>query len=309
MSVVNLFEKCDGLGFLREIYSLNNDQTCNIAKRAFPFMSQVDYPVDQFVRIFLEETNIHPDTYDISNIKLHCKHVSNHIDHGDFIRAKGLMTLTELLELDSPLHSFLAERDLELFPKDHYFLYNNRRFYLPSPDMSDTVPYWKAVDTLCYKLYSHHGEIEAFVCGEPSDLKKYSTVIRNPEILNTLDRMICSLYKAGLCHKESSFEKDWQAASTGCSLVEFDLKFIETGYIGDMTTPNYCSDSEWAAVEPFLSGHYENERDTPQMLWWNNWLIFHCLYNFAPEYSLPEKYISAKSDVRLGPDRITINSI
>jgi len=313
--VIDLFKKGTGMKCLKEIYQIDERTLRAIEDRAFRYETpplsdeeieetietlrelpgntkekMIDFrevlrdrsrltrwPVDDCVKIFLEETGIHPDTFDLSDVKVHCRHIAAIIDNGDLIRESGLCRLDELLDNPSPLSGFLLENGIVIKVAEHRILVDGNEY-----EISEEIEEFKI---LWSKLYHDLGEIEVFISGELNKAKGYSCISRCPEILYTLDDIF-----------DKDLQGKWSERKTTLLLIEFDVDFDEC-IIHKMA--DYHDD-----IEPFFSREYEEE--IPKLALMNYWVICQCLYNSSETIGMTEEYAAIRPEVRISPGRLTI---
>lgn len=329
--VIDLFNKGDGLSCLKKIYQLDDKQLQNIEDRVFEYdtppktQEEIDefiatiaslpgeteesarttaahlfdrnrmkrWPVDDCVKVFLEETGIKPNIYDVSEVKVRCKHVTAQIDGGESMRMYGLLKLTDMLEEDTPLSRFLKENGIAVNPSEYILTVGNETIMIPERSNGNQI------GVLSSKLYYDKGEIEVFISGEDERIVDYSCVKRCPEILQTLDTFIGG-------YDCTRLQEAWEDRKTDLMIVQFDLGLDEL-IIHSM--PNRMNDMEkYWELEEFLSKEYEREK-IPDRFWQNYWIILNCLDNATTYFDRQELYAAVKPNVLIDPERITLHSI
>lgn len=311
--VVNLFDRGVGLQCLKDIYGLNNEQIRNIENRVFsydpPLLSEEEKEeqistfkdiygengeetklfiklinnksrrncilADDCVELFLEQTGIEPDVFDLSDVKLLFRHVTSVIDNGKSIREKGLLRLDELLESSSPLSDFLKRNNIIICPSKKIIYVDGNSY---------DIDYKGKFGILASKLYHDLGEIEMFVCG--SDIVDYSCIAECPEILCTLDEVL----------KNKKLHNKWLQYKTDLFIIEFLAGFDEC------IIHQISNDSN--GLEQYLSKDYSG--NIPINVGRNYWIIKRCLENANPKSYGSEEYAAIKSDVRINPERLKL---
>ena len=250
------------------------------------------WPVDNCVGVFLEETGINPDIFDVSGVKVRCRHISASVDGGKSIRKYGLLKLTEVLERDTPVSAFLKDNGIRIIPSKHQIVVNDTAYSIPLH--GGEVPF----GCLSSKLYYDKGEIEVFISGEEEDMVGYSCIRDCPEILYTLDDE--------LGYNDLRLQHRWTEKKTDLLLVQFDVGFDE---IIIHTLPNARNDiTKYYEIEQFLSQDYERD-EIPKRLWQNYWIILSCLNNATTYGSLSETYAAILPDVQIGKERISVTAL
>jgi len=93
----------------------------------------------------------------------------------------------------------------------------------------------KKLHVLKVKLYDYSATTEFFISGTLEEMKRYSTVSRYPEILNTLDELLSALNNS----RRTSMATQWQKDHSICIAIKFFAN------VADMETFNPCSQEAW----------------------------------------------------------------
>ena len=104
MIKINFFDYNSLLIGLSELYGLEKDLILKMVVEA----QCSENPVVAFI----EEAGIKLDSVDISQVKLHCKHIMTINDEFVSIKKYGLITLDKVLTYDTPLHNFYWNMEL-----------------------------------------------------------------------------------------------------------------------------------------------------------------------------------------------------
>jgi len=84
-----------------------------------------------------------------------------------------------------------------------------------------------SISTFETKLYTNNSEIEVHLCGELDEVHNYSEVKYNPEILRTLESMICKLFK-----ESPHLIEDWRKKQKGeYYCLDFDVNIYDFEFI------------------------------------------------------------------------------
>lgn len=325
--VIDLFKKGDGLCCLKEIYNLSDSQITRIEDKVFEYATppmpkkKIDelitllqtlpgeteaeiknvkaflldktrlnrWPRSECVSIFLEETGIKPDIFDVGNVMVHCKHICSSIDHGESIRKYGLLKLTDLLEMKSPLSEFLRVHGIKVIPSECRIIVNGNE-----TSISQSGTY----GVLYSKLYHDNGEVEVFISGDEKGLEEYSSVYHYPEILCTLDQ--------ALHNSSNTLGWSWVNQKTETLMIQFDA-YLDECIIHEMPSSKYDMQKYYALVD-FLSCSYDEE-NIPHRFWENYWIIESCLENSTTLEARPEAYAAIKKDAIISADRLSIEVI
>lgn len=142
--------------------------------------------------IFFRETGIHPDTFDISDVKVHCKHVTTVFDNGASIKRNGLIPLNRLLEEPSLLRTFLLENGIEISPREQYISINGMKHWIPMGSRGCDTNEWENVGLLSAILFHDHGEVEAFIAGDHKEIIGYSMFVMRCQMNRRKERQLYS---------------------------------------------------------------------------------------------------------------------
>lgn len=185
---------------------------------------------------------------------MHCKHIMTINDEFVSIKKYGLITLDKVLTYDTPLHNFLLEHGIEIDVENHNVYYRGRQVNLYNSDEECTKCFYgggckhttffdgrpvsqiyknmvcdfrNSISAFETKLYKHKSEIEVHLCGEIDEVHNYSEVKYNPEILITLESMICKLFK-----ESSHLVEDWRKKQMGkYYCLDFDVNIFDFEFI------------------------------------------------------------------------------
>ena len=288
MTTINLFESCSGFQALKDIYRLSDPVIAQIMKRCIRRDGVFFSVPDDCVLVFLQETGIHPDTFDLSDVMIHCKHITTAFDNGESFLKYGLTPTVFLLERDTDLRRFLLDNEIEI--SDGVLHYKKFRWSLPK-DCSGVLGIISA------KLFHDKGEVEVFVSGYEEDLLNYSTVKDYPEILYTIDDAIKEL--AGV---DIDLGRIWKEKKPKTYLLEFDVGINNLSYLNGLLS-RWESPSAFAELEDYL------EVGDSQLLWQNEWVIKECINNGCPGFKPMEKMAGIKNVFKVTGDMIKIKEI
>lgn len=227
---------------LSELFSLNE----NAILRMYIEALCEDNPIASFV----EKANIKLDSVDVSQVMLHCKHIMTIDDEFASIKKYGLLPLNKVLIYDTPLHKFLFEHGINIDVDNRNLFYKGTEVHLYKSDEEckncfyggeckhsswfngepSTLTYKnmacdfrKGISILETKLYTHKSEIEVHLSGKLEEVHGYSCVKYNPEILATIEQMICKLFK-----ESPNLETDWRKRQAGeYYCLDFDVNICD----------------------------------------------------------------------------------
>lgn len=315
--IIDLFIKNQGFNYLKDVYCINNDIIEELQKCLYtycdpaPMMNEEEadafirnccfteceeekqrikqnlirkhpaywQPVENAIEIFLEKTNIKLDSSDLSTLRFHCIHVSPSIDGGESIKKYGLLKLNELLEIESPISTFLKEYGIIIKPSEKWYSIKGKKHSVVGTG-------------LAIKLYSFNNEIEAHIAGETKELKDYSCIEENPEFLRELSPL-CGI----------DLQAKWAERKNALLYVSFNLSFDECANITHMSCMQEPDNYE--RFKPFIKGVYDFGNE-PISIWRNLWLIDACIDNSCPGKSIELSPMAVNADVRLDSSRIDV---
>lgn len=242
MIKINFFD-CDSLlSGLSKLYGLDE----NTINRLNVEATGEENPAASFIRA----AGIKLDNVDIKQVMLHCKHIMTVDDEFESVKKYGLITLDKVLELDTPLHKFLMEHQIEVDVGNKIVFYKGKKIPLIDSEQEcqecfygteckyktwldgseNTVSYKNMVcdyreniSTFRTKLYVHKSEIEVHLSGTKEEIHKYSEVRYYPEILVTLEDMIC-----GIFGESPHLKEDWKKIQGGkYYCLDFDVNISD----------------------------------------------------------------------------------
>lgn len=305
MPKVDFFNKNRGLIYLKEIYQLDNRIIGNIFSKCFEHNQFTPEPKEDSFIIFLEETGIHPDTFDLSNVKIHCKHITTTFDNGESIRELGLKPVIYLLENKSALSIFLKKYGIVITPTSHLLVYGDKEYSIPIQEENNKF-YYSLFKRLSNILYHDNGEIEVFINADLDSMLNYSVVRYYPEILDSISEVINSLTGDDL-----DLGTKWSLNHPKTMIVEFDVNINDMSFIGGLGDyKNNYSTYEKATrffMNPIYPIYFETQ--IPRLFWLNEWLIRMCFSNFCAFDHVSDVYAGIKADVDISSDEITLTEI
>lgn len=253
---INFFDKENVIESLSKLYGI--EESTLVA------LCEIGNLHDDPTAYFLSLWPVKLDEVDISNVELHCKHITTQIDGFASLRKYGFLTLQKALEYETPLKSFLEQRGIVFNFETKEVVYKGKDIWLIESDeeckqcfygtecqhkksiFSDNetlqyrdfaCPYRKGIKILRSKLYHDKGEIEVHLLGSLKDVHDYSEVKYYPEILNTIERMINKLFD-----EKVTLSRDWkELTGEKYYCLDFDVNIKNFERIA--TTPSY--DATW----------------------------------------------------------------
>jgi len=239
---INLFDYMSVVKAFSKLYNLNEHQIRRLAIET----SIKDNPTAAFI----EKAGIKLDTVDITEVSLHCKHVTTINDDFKSLKKYGLITLDKVLTYPTPLNKFLLEHNIRVDILNRDIYYENKRIHIVKSDeecencfygteCQELVDFMGKPTTLSYrnmsceyrdeiniirsKLYHDKCEVEVHLLGSEKEVHEYSDVRHYPEILLTIDNLIAKLFDEGI-----HLQQDWhdqQNSKYYC--LDFDVNIFD----------------------------------------------------------------------------------
>lgn len=242
MIIINFFDCSSLLIGLSKLYGLDENTILRLNIEAIG----EENPTASFIKA----AGIKLDSIDVRQVMLHCKHIMTVDDEFDSLKKYGLMTLDKVLELDTPLHRFLKEHQIEVDVKKRSIFYKEKKILLIDSEQEcqecyyggdckhktwldgsentlsykDMVcKYRKSISIFRTKLYVHKSEIEVHLSGKRKDVHEYSRVRYYPEIIETLENMIF-----GIFGESPQLKEDWEKRQGGkYYCLDFDVNIFD----------------------------------------------------------------------------------
>lgn len=300
MPTINLFDRCTGLLVLKDIYQIPDPVLRQILSRCIVRNGIYYEAAENGVSIFLEETGIHPDTYDVSDVKVHCKHITTAFDNGKSIKSLGFLPLTRLLEEESALSAFLRSNGIIVTPSRYRIEINGKKYRIPPTSEDCPSDVWEIFVFLSPTLYHDKGEVEAFVAGEEERMMSYSTVKRFPEILESLDHTVKEI-----TGKSQGLGQKWMDLNPTTFMADFDVAIKDFSYNNRMKSRHDYPEAYWE-----LEKYFEREKsEESNLIWQNEWIIRSCLNNACPGNEDDLNMVGIKSDVVIPGNSIALSAV
>lgn len=282
---------------------------------------------EPYIVSFCEETGTKLDSVNYTNNLVFLgKIVSTTIDNLNCIKKHGLVPVDFLLENDSPLSSFLKKYHITITPSKHEFTYKNHHFYIPSynEDCKQCIfgdvecryssfnykdlacEYYKAVQSLSTRLYSHKSQIEMFLYASNHDMLTYSTVNRFPEILINIENLILKGFGTPL-----NLGNEWKEQKQCSYIVTLPINYTDMSY-----REGYISGSDGDAFSllsqygDYCEKTYYYPEEVPTCFWDNIWLLNTCLNRICyPDMSVGYMCAGMKHNVFIPYDKLDIEIV
>jgi hypothetical protein len=202
---------------------------------------------------FIKRFKINLYDFDSSKLEIKCKHITTANDKLQSFKEKGLLNLRDMLTLNTPLSAFLHKENIKINIEEKTFIYKDKKCPIISHNeecekcfydnckyiktiLGDTATlyykdeccdYRQAITCLSNKLYHDKCEIEVFIYGDIDEIKEYSTIIRNPEILLTIDEIINNIFG-----EELDLQNKWRERNNSKAyILEFYFSIKNFEYI------------------------------------------------------------------------------
>jgi len=313
---INFFDRESVIQSFSKLYNIEESTLvalCHIANRQ-------KEPTNYFMRI----CPVGLDEIDISNLELHCKHITTQIDDCESLRRYGLLTLQKALEFDTPLKCFLQERGIVFNIETRKVAYKGKDVWLVEADeeckecfygtdcqyeksifsdnatlvyRNDVCPYRDAIKKLRTTIYYDEGEIEVHLLGGFEPVHNYSQVKYFPEILETLEDMINELFD-----EKVTLSEDWRALTGGkYYCLEFDANIKKFEFI---TTGPYYEPSWYSDFFQYCSTECYSLSDVNNNFYGNLYLLSTGIPVICGE--TPERYGQLLVDTEIPIERINI---
>lgn len=313
---INFFDRESVIQSFSKLYGIEESTLVALSKIA----NLHDDPTAYFLSLW----PVKLDEVDISNVELHCKHITTQIDGFESFRKYGFLTLRKALECETPLKSFLEQRGIVFNIETRKVVYKGKDIWLIESDeeckecfygtecqhkksiFSDNetlryrdfaCPYRKGIGILRSKIYHDKGEIEVHLLGDFKDVHDYSEVKYFPEILNTIEIMINKLFD-----EKVTLSRDWKALTGGkYYCLDFDVNIKKFERIA--TSPSY--DATWYHdFFQYCSEEYYSLDDANNNFYGNLYLLSTGIPVICGE--TPERYGQLLVDTEIPIERINI---
>ncbi len=243
---INFFDYMSVLKAFSKLYHLDEHLITRLAIET----SIEDNPTAAFI----EKAGIKLDVVDITEVSLHCKHITTINDDFESMKKYGLLTLDKALTYPTPLCEFLLEHDIRVDVINRDIYYKEKRIHIVESDEECESCFYgtecqKLVDfmgkptTLSYrnmscdyrdeiniirsKLYHDKCEVEVHLLGTNKDVHEYSDVRRSPEILLTIENLFFKIFDEG-----THLQQDWREQhNSKYYCLDFDVNIFDFEWI------------------------------------------------------------------------------
>ena len=271
---------------------------------------------------FINDLQINLRNFDSSSVNIIGRHITTaSVDTISSFTENGLYNLSQSLQFDTPLSRFLKRYGIRIDVENKVFHFREWHIPISEKKTSDHICFkgrervctwydgceeFKKIASLGHKLYSLGATLEFFVAGTLDEMLDYSTVSHCPEILDTIDQIICSLNNSystctyPLC-------SNWITHYPQCYLVEFASVLSNLDTYCPISYLNAYSEIKeslkWSEVT--YDDYYE--RRVPQRVFDNRYLIQTFISAYI--YHDNEQYGSLQPGLSSPPSALTIYRI
>lgn len=194
--------------------------------------------------------NLKLNEYDSSQLKIVCHHMTTSTE--DEIHSfvdKGILDLKTMLQENTTLSRFLLEHEIKVNVDEHKIeikgknypilsnqeicpeCYNGREHICTGYSRCES---FEKLSHLATKLYYYGATVECFIHATLDEMKKYSSIDKCPEILNTLDDVRSAVN--GQLSTTYDLSYGWMAKRKNCYVLEYASRWSE---METFTTINY----------------------------------------------------------------------
>ena len=190
----------------------NDSSTELVEKFCEYFQLDKETVEDYFIRVnpdtltpetLVRKFDLKLNEYDSSKLQIVCRHLTTSTE--DEIQSfvnKGILDLRTMLQENTPLSQFLLEHKIKVDVDEHKIEIKGKNYPILSDHEICPECYngrerictgysrcesFKKITYLATKLYYYDATVECFIHATLDEMKRYSTIDRCPEILNTLD--------------------------------------------------------------------------------------------------------------------------
>lgn len=181
------------------------------------------------------------DEYDSSQLQIVCRHMTTSTE--DEIHSfvdKGILDLRTMLQEDTPLSEFLLQHKIKVNVDEHKIEITGKSYPILSSEEVCPECYngrerictgysrcesFQKLTHLASKLYYYDATVECFIHATLEEMKRYSTIDRCPEILNTLDDVRSAI--KGQFSTTYNLCYDWMAKKKNCYVLEYASRWSE----------------------------------------------------------------------------------
>lgn len=224
------------------------------------------------------DLNINLTNYDSNQLSVVCRHMTTASnDDKDSFLVNGILNLKEMLQQKTPLSIFLEGYGISIDVEKSEMLVGQKSFPITSygepcdfcfKHRSEPCnEYFKCdprknMEHLGLKLYRYGATVEFFTHATLSQMERYSSIRRCPEILQTLDKIVSSINGYGTSAYKMSY--DWMKEKKDCYILEFPVKLSDMETYAPIDYNQAWHDVSSCLEQSGYNYNDYNERKIPQ---------------------------------------------
>ena len=185
--------------------------------------------------VIVRKFDLNLNKYDSNKLSIMCRHMTTaNQESFDFLKKTGVLNLREMLQKETPLSDFLKRYEISVNVDDAIIKIGNEKY--PILQSGEICPYcyigrenvcagysrcdlFDKLLILASKLYYYDATVECFINASLSKMKRYSTISRCPEILDTLDKFYSKA--RGSYDTKYTLCMDWIAEKKDCYVLVY----------------------------------------------------------------------------------------
>jgi hypothetical protein len=264
----------------------------------------------------IKELGLNLNNFESSKVSMIGKHMTTtNIVGIESFKNKGILNLKRMLKDENNLTKIMREFGI-VIDYDNYLINIEDTQYPLNISMGSCEVCLKGNDKICskyfgcefkkklyhlaLKLYKYKGTTEFFISGTLKDMKRYSTIDRYPEILETLAQLIGE--QKSKSYPDYSICHEWIKEHPLCIVIEFVVKLSE------IETFNPISSNDWfnayESCLDFCDYSYDDfiNNNIPKKIFDNLYIIR--LFNSFYFWGNSENYGSLLEDQIVSPENI-----
>ena len=191
--------------------------------------------------ILVRKFDLKLNEYDSSQLQIVCRHMTTSTEDEIYSFVdKGILDLRTMLQENTPLSQFLLEHKIKVDVDGHKIEIKGKNYPILSNQEVCPECYngrerictgysrcesFKKITYLATKLYYYDATVECFIHATLDEMKRYSTIDRCPEILNTLDDVRSAVN--GQYSPTYNLCYDWMAKKKNCYVIEYASRWSE----------------------------------------------------------------------------------
>lgn len=191
--------------------------------------------------VLVRKFGLNLNEYDSSELQIICRHMTTaEEDDLETFMDKGILDLRTMLQEDTPLSAFLAQRNIKVLVDEHKIEIKGKTYPILGSQENCEECYngrdhictgfskcksYEKLSHLATKLYFYGATVECFIHATLDDMKRYSTLEGCPEILNTLDGVYSAVN--GQFSTTYQLSYDWMARKKNCYVLEYPSKWSD----------------------------------------------------------------------------------